>query len=106
VRQLTRASELLDDKVTAPFAVDTGTDLPADADVAAALADAACAQVEYWAETGECGDIDGLAGSEVRVGSFAGRRGPELAPRAHRILHGARLLSATNLADPAGCEVR
>jgi hypothetical protein len=100
-RQLARASELLDHTVTVPFAVDSGTNLPSDTDVADALRDAACAQVEYWQDGGsECDDIAGTAGSEVRIGSYVGKVGPELAPRAERILHTAGLLSTRLLASP------
>jgi len=91
-RLLQRAAELLDDTVRAPFSVDSDTSLPTDADVAAALRDASCAQVEFWAETSEEHDVDGLAGSKYSVGGYSGDRAPELAPRALRALNRAGLM--------------
>lgn len=87
-----RASELVDNTVTAAFTVDDTTDLPTDADVAAALRDACAAQVEFWAEVGEENDVDGLAGSQVSVSGYSGRRPPKLSPRAFRILQNAGLV--------------
>ena len=90
-RLLLRASELLDDTVTAPFLVDEDG-VPTDSAVAEALRDAACAQVRFWAETGEEHDIDGLAGTAVSIGGVSGVRPPVVAPQALRILRGAMLL--------------
>lgn len=90
-RLLRRASELLDVTVTAPFLVDEDG-VPLDSGDAAALRDAACAQVRFWTETGEEHDIDGLAGSAVSIGGVSGKRPPVLAPQALRILRGAMLL--------------
>lgn len=89
-RLLARASELLDSVIRASFTVN-GNGIPTDADVAAALRDAACAQVEQWLEVGEANDIDGLAGTDVSTSGFSGRRAPSLAPRAARILTNAGL---------------
>lgn len=91
-RLLMRASELLDATVTTSFVVDSATALPADADEAAALRDATCAQVRFWVETGEEHDIDGLAGTQVSVGGVSGVRPPVIAPQALRILRKAMLL--------------
>lgn len=86
-RILTRASELLDSKIRVPFSVDTETDLPTDTDIATALADACCAQVEFWVGVGEDHDVEGLAGRQVGIGHLSlSALPPELAPRAARIL--------------------
>lgn len=89
-RLLLRASELIDSVVAAPFAID-GDGLPTDADIAGALRDATCAQVEQWLEVGEANDVDGLAGTQVSASGFSGSRAPTLAPRARRILTSAGL---------------
>ncbi len=93
-RMLERASELMDGVVVAAFEVDSVTELPTDVEVAAALRDATCAQVEQWLEVGESNDVDGLAGTAVSVGGYAGRRAPSVSPRALRILRNAGLLLA------------
>lgn len=94
-RLLARASELLDDRVRRTFTVDDDTDLPTDTDIAAALSDAACAQVEYWVEVGEEHDVEGLSGVGIAVGTLRlDQLPPELAPRARRILRTAGLLDA------------
>jgi hypothetical protein len=92
-RLLLRASELLDAVCVAAFDVDSDTDLPADTDIAAALRDAACAQVEQWVEVGEANAIDGLDGTQFSLSGYSGRRAPRLAPRARDILHAAGLLT-------------
>ena len=102
VRLLTRASELLDDVVRRPYAVDTVTGLPTDADVAAVMRDACCAQVEQWLEVGEDNDVDGLAGTQASIAGYSGLRAPRLAPRALRILRNAGLLSSSELDTTAG----
>lgn len=94
-RLLERASELLDDKVRAAFDVDDDTDLPTDADVATALEQAACAQVEFWLEVGEEHDTAGEAHVGIAVGNLrVDSLPPEVAPRARRILRHAGLLNA------------
>lgn len=93
-RMLERASELLDDVVVAAFAVDSVTELPTDAGIAAAMSDACCAQVEFWLEVGEESDVDGLAASDVSIGGYSGKRAPVVAPRALRILRSAGLMVA------------
>ncbi len=98
-RLLTRASELLDDKVRASFEVDDDTNLPTHTGVAAALRDATCAQVEFWLEVGEEHDVEGLAGRQVSIqGLSLAALPPELAPRAQRILRTAGLLNASTIA--------
>ena len=91
-RLLMRASELVDNTVTLAYAVDDTDELPTDTDLAAALRDATCAQVEAWQEVGESNDVDGLAGVDISVGSYSGPRAPKLAPRAFRILQNAGLV--------------
>lgn len=59
-RLLARASELVDSDVTKGAWYDTdGAGLPTNALVAAAFADAACAQVEFWGQVGESVDTSG-----------------------------------------------
>lgn len=89
-RLLDRASELVDSVVRTPFAVDTDG-IPTNTDVAAAMRDATCAQVEQWIEVDEANDIDGLAASSISVAGYSGDRAPSLAPRAARILATAGL---------------
>ena len=97
-RLLTRASELLDDKVLMPFSIDDDTQLPTDTDIATALRDATCAQVEFWLEVGEEHDIEGLANRQVSVqGLNLSALPPELGPRARRILHLAGLLNQSGV---------
>lgn len=92
-RLLERASELVDSHVVATYDVDSSTDLPTDTDVAAALRDATCAQVEFWVEVGEDHDISGMAGRDVSIGRLSIDKLPdELAPRARRFLANAGLL--------------
>ena len=94
-RLLQEASALIDywqEPSGITFSIDTVTELPTDTDVAEAMRDAACAQVRFWVETGEEHDIDGLAGTDVSVGSYSGVRPPELAPRTKRFLMLAGLL--------------
>jgi hypothetical protein len=90
-RLLQRASEVVDEACTQAFWLDTDTSLALDATTATALSEAACAQVEFWLEVGEANDVDGLAGSQIAVPGFAGRRAPVVAPRAARILSAANL---------------
>ncbi|MGW9041247.1 hypothetical protein ACWGQL_01575 [Streptomyces lydicus] len=100
-RLLARASEDVDDALlTAVYATD-GASMPTDPEVADALADATCAQVEYQLATGD--DGTGAAGrwDSVSIGpvSLSGRKDAptapgdvDLAPRAHRALTRAGLL--------------
>lgn len=72
-------------------------------DVAGALVEAVCAQVEYWLAIGSDGITTGEAWDSVSIGpvSLSGRSGApapvvvagvELAPRAYRALHLSGLL--------------
>lgn len=99
-RLLSRASELVDDHiVTAVYAVDDD-DLPTDPVVLAALADATCAQVQFWLTGDEEDDILGpvqgvsQAGTQLQFGAGENRSTPMyLAPRAARHLRAAGLMS-------------
>lgn len=100
-RLLARASEDVDSALlTAVYATDA-TGRPTDPDVIEALADAACAQVEYWQETGDTGTGAASRWDSVSIGpvNLSGRRDTataasdvDLAPRAHRALARAGLL--------------
>lgn len=90
-RLLDRATEVIDEAVVAPYD-DT------DSDVLEALADATCAQVEFWLEIGEEHDISGQRG-EIETEGLRIRRLPgTLAPRARRALTGQNLLSRSVMA--------
>lgn len=100
-RLLARASELIDDEtVTAVY--DTDTDgVATDAKVIGGLADATCAQVEYWLAGDEEDDVLGpLQGmstgtGQQQYGAGENRATPMyLAPRAARHLRLAGLLSS------------
>lgn len=100
---LLQASLLLDDIVRTPFAVDAGTQLPTDPVVAGALRDAACAQVQFWADVGEDHDVEGLHHRQVSIGHLSMQSlPPELGPRAQRILQLAGLLSPSGIDTTAG----
>lgn len=83
---------------TAVYPVDDAG-LPTDPAVARALADAVCAQVEWWGEVGDSvgsGAVAALAGSQigtVRLGSGATATSLAIAPGAHRALQLAGLLN-------------
>lgn len=66
-RLLDRASELVDEVVVVAYPVDDAGN-PTDAAVTAALRDATCAQVEWWAEVGEEADTAGEI-QQVQIGS-------------------------------------
>lgn len=100
-RLLARASEDVDDALLSAVYDTDALGMPTDPKIVAALADAACAQVEYQQATGD--DGTGAAGrwDAVSIGpvSLSGRQsGPQaagdvdLAPRAHRALKRAGLL--------------
>ncbi|MFF3178097.1 hypothetical protein ACFVQ0_36380 [Streptomyces sp. NPDC057900] len=99
-RLLARAGEDIDSALlTAVYRVDEDGD-PTDPPIAAALADAVCAQVEHWIATGDDGTGAGGVWDSVSIGpvSLSGRKsapaattGVELAPRADRALRRAGL---------------
>lgn len=92
-RLLERASTLVSAKVVSGYPVDEAG-LPTETEVAAALRDATCAQVEQWLSVGEDNDIDGYPrDTAVSGGGVAvSRRPSRLAPRARDILRDAQLL--------------
>jgi phage gp36-like protein len=93
-RLLIRASELIDEYVSATYAV-SATGTPSDSTTHDALRDACCAQVEFWLYTGEETDIEGVSG-EVSIGAAVSFTIPgRLGKRAQRILHNAGLLRPT-----------
>lgn len=85
-RLLDRATEVIDEVVVAPYPTD-------DEDVAAALADAVCAQVEFWIEVGEEHDVAGQRGSISVDGLSIAQLPGTLAPRARRALASENLLT-------------
>lgn len=91
-RLLRRASERVDDFVLAGFGLDPFTGLPSDGVVAQALADATCAQVEFWMEVGEEHDVDGIRGG-ISVPGSSYESPPNLAPRARSFLNRAGLMN-------------
>lgn len=91
---LARASDLVDEKVVAWYAVD-GAGLPVETEVRNALRDATCAQVEQWLSVGEDNDVDGYP-RDTGVGTNGvslSARPSRLAPRARAQLNKAGLLT-------------
>lgn len=88
-RELTRATEVIDEHIVAPYDTE-------DPDVLSALADATCAQVEFWLEVGEEHDIGGQRG-QVSIGGQGGlsisKLPNTLALRARRALSRENLLT-------------
>lgn len=97
-RLLRRASAKVDELLlTATYRTDTAG-MPVDAPVAAALAEATCAQVEWWGETGDdgTGAVAALAGARIGTVQLPGKAGtgdgiPEYAPAAVSALRRANL---------------
>lgn len=83
-RLLRRASALLDAHVLTPYAVTYpgGVRTVSDPDVAAALRDAACAQVEWWLETGDEKEATARFASPSVAGISLASSGIRIAPRA------------------------
>jgi hypothetical protein len=106
-RLLERASTIVDGLlVAAVYDVDSDGN-PIDTDVAAALSDATCAQVEWWLESGdELGASASWASvsiGSVRLGGGQGESGasaPAAAPRATSRLQLAGLLPGTPAIGP------
>lgn len=102
-RLAARATELIDSKVRAAFAIDDDG-IPTESTIAEAFRDAVCAQIEFWMEVGEEHDTAGMAGRQVSVGHFSiDHLPPELAPRARRILDGQGLLAIATGGLVTGC---
>lgn len=90
-RLLTRASELMDDKVVVPFLDSDGNFVDADpttgqSDYQDSLRDAVCAQVEFWVEVGEEHDISGQRGQISVQGLHISQLPGTVADRAKRAL--------------------
>jgi hypothetical protein len=94
-RLLLEASRMLDRDFLVPavYDADPVTGLPTDPDVAAAFAEAVCAQVQFWGEVGEETDISGpLQGATIgsvnlQFGAGDNRSGPSYyAPKLLRAL--------------------
>lgn len=103
-RLLLRASTLIDSIPTLRnFSIDAVTGIPTDGDVAAAMRDAVCAQVEYWFEigggaqdpdvSGEAHDILRLDGPQ-KIGSIEVPQLRRFAPRAVDILRAVGMLTS------------
>ena len=100
-RLLARASEVVDEALRlAVYDVDD-TGQPTDARVVTAVADATCAQVEFWLASDEEDDILGplqgiaLGGMQLQYGAGDNRATPTyLAPRAWRLLKNAGLVGS------------
>lgn len=97
-RLLARASEVIDQALRSSVYATDDAGAPTDAAVITALADATCAQVEFWQTADEEDDILGplqgiaLGGMQLQYGAGDNRTTPTyLAPRAHRILVNAGL---------------
>jgi hypothetical protein len=100
-RLLVRASDLIDDHTAAAVYDVDAAGAPTYQPVIEALANATCAQVEYWLTGDEEDDILGptqgvsLAGMQMQYGAGENRVTPMyLAPRAARHLRRAGLLTA------------
>lgn len=108
-RLLERASQDIDLLlITAVYDVDSGGN-PTDSDVAEALSDATCAQVEWWLEIGDemgaASAWDDVAIGSVRLGRGNGSGGdgastPPVAPRAAQRLQLAGLLPGAPIMGP------
>lgn len=94
-RLLARATDLIAERAVAGYAV-TDTGAPADPDVAGALSDATCAQVEGWLETGEENAVAGYPrGTSISGGGLSVSALPDvLAPRAAMALDRVGLRTA------------
>ncbi|MBQ0827711.1 hypothetical protein [Streptomyces tagetis] len=96
VKLLERATALLDSDFLKAAVYDVDADgMPTDAVVAAAFADAVCAQVEFWGEVGEETDISGplqgvsIGSVQLQFGAGTNRTSPDYyAPKLVRALKG------------------
>ncbi|WP_086765341.1 hypothetical protein [Streptomyces bobili] len=94
-RLLLEASRMLDRDFLTPavYDVDSVTGMPTDSEVAAAFAEAVCAQVQFWGEVGEETDISGplqgvtIGSVSLQFGAGDNRSGPSYyAPKLSRAL--------------------
>jgi hypothetical protein len=92
-RLLQRASELIESFFLGPYDVDDVTGFPSDERIAGEVAKAACAQVEYWLQTGDEADVlTGRTSVSFNGAMFMSGKGRRLAPRAADALGRAGLL--------------
>jgi hypothetical protein len=89
-RLLARASELVEGRVLAAYGTDS-EGRPTDPDVAAWLADAACAQVEFWNLVSEEHSIAGVRTGTLSVGGVSHNMPNLVGPRVIDILDRAGL---------------
>lgn len=110
-RMLRNASRLLDSDFLfgAVYDVDDAG-LPTDTEVAAAFADAVCAQVEFWGEVGEETDISGplqgvaIGSVQLQFGAGDNRSGPSYyAPKLYRALQAVPAAKLRWIAFSGGC---
>lgn len=85
LRLLERASEVVETYCLAGYAADRDGN-PADPDERAYLADAACAQVEFWGLVSEEHGIAGVTTGTMSAGGISHDMPRELAPRARAVL--------------------
>lgn len=91
-RLLKRATELVEGYVLAGYST-TATGAPRDEDVAAWLADAACAQVEYWLLVSEEHGVAGVTSGTMSAGGVSHDMPGLAGPRVLAILDRAGLRS-------------
>lgn len=111
VKLLERATTLLDSDFLKAAVYDVDDDgMPSDADVIAAFAEAACAQVEFWGEVGEETDISGplqgvqLGSVALQFGAGDNRSGPDYyAPKLVRALQNVPGEKLRWIAYSGGC---
>lgn len=84
-RVLLRATEVVEGAVLSGYTVDANG-APLDDDVAAWLADACCAQVEYWGLVSEQHDVAGVTTGTMSAGGVTHDMPQTVAPRALRVL--------------------
>lgn len=89
-RVLLRASEVVEGAVLSGYTTDANGS-PLDDDVAAWLADACCAQVEFWGVVSEQHDVAGVTTGTMSAGGVTHDMPQTVAPRALRVLDRAGL---------------
>ena len=90
VRVIQRATELVEGYVLAGYSTNADGS-PRDDDLAAWLADAACAQVEYWGLVSEQHGVAGVTTGTMSAGGITHNMPAELGPRARAVLERAGL---------------
>lgn len=92
-RVLDRASGVVDDLTGRGCWEVDSVGLAIDENIAAGLRMATCAVVEQWIEVGEDNDVDGLAGEQISVSGYSGKRSVTAGPRVLRPLKRCGLLA-------------